>query len=176
MAGVANFELQFPATEVAGLASRFSYPQDDRPSLAAGAAARARGFYTLDELILVCVWKTPSGRTRSWLDLNTEEDVEFATGEALGEADEQNRVKALCWLWGVDVPTASALLFFAFPDDYPIIDERALASLGQKKPRYYSSKFWREYLDFCRITANEIGVPIRTLDKALWQASKERVE
>ena len=77
------------------------------------------------------------------------------------------------WLQGVDVPTASALLFFAFPDAYPIIDERALESLGQGPPCYYSLKFWTEYLNACRAIAKDIGVPIRTLDKALWQFSKE---
>jgi hypothetical protein len=62
---------------------------------------------------------------------------------------------------------------FAFPNDYPIIDERALESLGQEAPRYYSLNFWTEYLDACRAIAKDVGVPIRTLDKALWQFSKE---
>jgi hypothetical protein len=90
-------------------------------------------------------------------------------------SDEGARMSTLRWLWGVDVPTASALLFFAFPDDYPIIDVRALGSLGQKKPRYYSAKFWTEYLDACRSLSKELDVSIRTLDKALWQASVESI-
>jgi hypothetical protein len=34
--------------------------------------------------------------------------------------------------------------------------------------------FWLEYLFFCRELARRCGVSIRTLDKALWQHSKER--
>lgn len=170
---MADFALQFPAAEVSPLASRFSYPKDDRPCLEAGSRARQRGYYTRDDLILVCNWKT--GRSVGLVARNTEEDVEFVTSEALAASDEMTRMNTLRWLWGVDVPTASALLYFAFPGDYPIIDVRALESLGREKPRYYSAKFWAEYLDACRCLAKEIGVPIRTLDKALWQASVEGI-
>jgi hypothetical protein len=171
--GIATFVLQFSADDVSALAGRFSYPKDDRQCLTAGSRARERGHYNLDELLLVCEWKT--GRSKSLVARNSEEDVEFVTGEAFTVADEETRMSTLRWLWGVDVPTASALLFFAFPNDYPIIDVRALESLGQKKPRYYSSKFWVEYLDACRRLAKELDLPIRTLDKALWQASVEGV-
>ena len=34
--------------------------------------------------------------------------------------------------------------------------------------------FWLEYLDACRELASRCGVSLRTLDKALWQYSKER--
>jgi hypothetical protein len=122
---------------------------------------------------MVGLWKNPSGRTLHLLDLNTEEDVTVATREALSQKDERKRMDACCWLWGIEMPTASALLYFAFPDAYPIIDVRALQSLGMPRPRYYSLKLWDEYLSFCRQTAQGLGVPIRTLDKALWQASKE---
>jgi adenine-specific DNA glycosylase len=39
-------------------------------------------------------------------------------------------------LRGVGIPTASALLHFAFPNDYPILDVRALASLAAERPEY----------------------------------------
>jgi hypothetical protein len=34
--------------------------------------------------------------------------------------------------------------------------------------------FWLEYLEACRRLALTHGVSIRTLDKALWQHSRER--
>jgi hypothetical protein len=38
-------------------------------------------------------------------------------------------------------------LYFAFPDDYPILDVRALESLGHKTSRtVYPTDFWVEYL------------------------------
>ena len=165
------FKLQFPAELVHELAERFSYSRDDSKCLRFGELARDRGRYTREEFIAICEWKT--SRSRRLVAANSDEDVEFVTGEALGTSDEHDRMATLRWLLGIDIPTASALLFFAFPDRYPIIDIRALESLGQQKPRFYTERFWLAYLEFCRGIAGELGVPIRTLDKALWQASVE---
>jgi hypothetical protein len=81
---------------------------------------------------------------------------------------------ALLELEGVGVPTASTLLYCAFPADYPILDVRALDSLGVKPRSQYPIAFWLSYLAACRELAALGGVSIRTLDKALWQHSKER--
>jgi hypothetical protein len=83
-------------------------------------------------------------------------------------------MKALLSLEGVGVPTASALLHFGFPSDYPILDVRALESLGQPTTRTtYSVTYWLRYLAACRGLAAEHRVTLRTLDKALWQHSSE---
>ena len=37
----------------------------------------------------------------------------------------------------------------------------------------YPVSFWLAYLDACRALARRTGVSLRTLDKALWQRSKE---
>ena len=83
-------------------------------------------------------------------------------------------MQALLSLSGVGVPTASTLLYFAFPALYPILDVRALESLGVKPRSQYPISFWLGYLEACRALAAQCGVSIRTLDKALWQWSKER--
>jgi hypothetical protein len=165
------FKLQFPASEIEALANRFGYADETR-LLAVGAAARARGHYTREEFIEVCAWKT--ARSRSKVASNTEADVNAATRRALAAADEGTRMRALLQLRGVGAPTASTLLYFAFPDDYPILDVRALQSLGVKPRSQYPVSFWLEYLCACRELARWRGVSIRTLDKALWQYSKER--
>ena len=61
--------------------------------------------------------------------------IEDATRRALASAEERERMEALIVLEGVGVPTASTLLHFAFPDDYPILDVRALESLGSAPDR-----------------------------------------
>lgn len=166
-----TFKVQFPASETETLASRFGSADDTR-LLAAGAAARARGHYTREEFIAVCAWKT--ARSRSKVATNTESAVVKATRQALSAADEATRMSALLELEGVGVPTASTLLYFAFPDDYPILDVRALESLGVKPRSQYPVSFWLQYLTACRELARRRDVSIRTLDKALWQYSKER--
>ncbi|HEY6398276.1 MAG TPA: hypothetical protein VIX82_12560 [Solirubrobacteraceae bacterium] len=168
---MATFELQFPADQIEALASRFGYAADAR-LLAAGAAARTRGHYTREEFIAICAWKTVRSRPR--VAANAERAVVDATGQALAAADEATRMSALLELEGVGVPTASVLLYFAFPDDYPILDVRALESLGVNPRSQYPVSFWLQYLSACRELARRTGVSTRTLDKALWQHSKER--
>ena len=87
---------------------------------------------------------------------------------------EQARMEALTSLQGVGVPTGSTLLYFAFPEDYPILDVRALNALGHKSRSVYPVGFWLAYLEACRELALEHGVSLRALDKALWQWSKEQ--
>lgn len=166
-----DFELQFPIEEIEGLAARF--PGDDGARLhEVGTAVRQRGYYTRDEFIEVCAWKTV--RSRPKVAVNTETAVVGATRLALATVDEPARMTALLGLQGVGVPTASTLLYCALPDRYPILDVRALESLGVKARSQYPLSFWLEYLDACRELAQLAGVSLRTLDKALWQHSKER--
>lgn len=40
-------------------------------------------------------------------------------------------------------------------------------------PKEHDFSFWQEYPGFCRDVAQDCGVSIRTLDRALWQFSKE---
>lgn len=166
-----TFELQFPASEIAALARRFP-GRDDAAFRAAGAAVRGRGYYQRAEFLEVCRWKTPRSGPR--VASNTARSIRSATAKALGTADERARMEALLELRGVGVPTASTLLYFAFPERYPILDVRALESLGVKARSVYPVGFWLEYLAACRGLADRYGVDLRTLDKALWQHSKER--
>jgi thermostable 8-oxoguanine DNA glycosylase len=165
------FELQFPPSEIEQLAARFGYVDDAR-RLAVGAAARRRGHYTRAEFIEICAWKT--ARSRPKVASNSEDAVADATSRAFAATDEGVRIEALLELSGVGVPTASTLLYVAFPHDYPILDVRALESLGVKPRSQYPVGFWLEYLETCRELARRHGVSIRTLDKALWQHSKEQ--
>jgi hypothetical protein len=165
------FDLQFPPEQVPDLAARFP-TVDEVARETIGAAARARGYYRRREFLVVCAWKTPRSAPR--VALNSESAVRAATRRALAESDEAGRMLALLSLSGVGVPTASTLLYFAFPALYPILDVRALESLGVKPRSQYPISFWLGYLEACRALAAESGVSIRTLDKALWQWSKER--
>jgi hypothetical protein len=168
---VPSFELQFPVEQIPALAARFP-AMDDAPGLVLGAGVLARGHYTRAEFIEVCGWKTV--RSRPKVAANSEAAVVDATRRALSASEEEVRVSALVELAGVGVPTASTLLYFVFPDDYPILDVRALESLGVKPRSVYPVGFWLDYLNTCRTLAQRAGVDIRTLDKALWQHSKER--
>ena len=134
-----RFRPQMPLKDISALAARYSY-QSDGDCIAAGKRARAAGHYDRDDFLLVCEWKT--SRSRKLVAKNTARSIAEASGRALATDDERQRMELLCALHGVGVPTASALLFFAFPDRYPILDERALESLGAKPRTQYSTSFW----------------------------------
>ncbi len=167
-----TFELQFPIDQIEALAARFPPLDNDARLHEIGVGVRARGYYTREEFIEVCAWKTV--RSRPKVSGNTEAAVVRATGLAMSTGSETARMTALLELDGVGVPTASTLLYCAFPDRYPILDVRALESLGVKARSQYPLSFWLGYLDACRELAQRAGASLRTLDKALWQHSKER--
>jgi hypothetical protein len=94
------------------------------------------------------------------------------TSTAFTPPDERLRIEVLTLLEGVGWPTASTILHFCSNDRYPIIDFRALWSLGAAVPKFYDFEFWWAYTQFCRGLVDQAGVTMRTLDRALWQFSK----
>jgi hypothetical protein len=183
-----DFSIRFPKSEVAQWANCYSYTQggdDDGRVLEIGERSRRAGYYTRDDFLEVCEWKT-RGRPRRHYQQNSEEDVRRVTTIALSIADEKTRIWALVapapGLIGVQMPTASALLHLASADPrspltagkaYPIIDFRALWSLNWEKNRRDTFKFWWAYVQACRALAVECGVSMRDLDRALWEYSNQ---
>jgi hypothetical protein len=152
-------------------AERYEYAADDAPR-AAGARAARGGHYTYEDFLTVVRWKSARALPRA--ERNAPQALERQTRLAFDAKDEVQRITALTALDGVGVPVASALLHFAFPDAFPILDFRALESLGDKTRRtHYSPRFWADYVERCRRLAEAAGVSIRDLDKALWQDSRE---
>lgn len=169
---MSRFQLQFPIERVCDYAQRYAY-DDDAEVLAIGRSARERCYYTFDEFATVCRWK--SHRTASHVAKNTRESVEAATRVGLGKGSiERERMRALVGLHGVARPTASVLLHLAYPERYPILDWRALQALGVRRAPSYSFRFWEAYVSAWLALVEQAGVDGRTLDRALWQWSKEQ--
>jgi hypothetical protein len=79
----------------------------------------------------------------------------------------------------VSYPTASVILHFFHRDVYPILDFRALWSMGFDQPPQYTFEFWWEYVEatrnlLARAHRTLPSLSMRELDRALWQYSKER--
>jgi hypothetical protein len=164
---VTPFTPQFPLDRVREYAGRFDSAGDARV-LAIGRAARMRGYYTRDEFVAACRWKTP--RSAPLVARNTAEAVAAATRAALAPAgSDGERMQALRAVHGVDWATGSVLLHLAYPERYPILDVRALHALGVTGRSSFTLRFWEAYVDtFVRLAA-VAGVDGRTLDQALWQ-------
>ena len=109
-----------------------------------------------------------------YMERNTARYVREVTSIALRAASERLRIETLTLLDGVSWPTASVILHFFHRSRYPILDFRALWSVRLETPSQYGFEFWWSYVRYCRVVASEHHVDMRTLDRALWQYSKER--
>lgn len=167
-----KFNLRFPESLIPDLAERYVYQDDSFLRNDIIPKVKSRGFFTKADFRALCVWKTP--RIKSKVDRNPEELIQEATKAALASPFDEMRMGTLLLLHGVRYPVASTILHFAHEEPYPILDFRALWSLGiEKQPAYYSLDFWLAYTHCCRSLAEQAGVPMRVLDRALWQYSKE---
>lgn len=154
--------------------TRAQKPRDRRFSeIIAGEvipAYRSRGFLEKEEFLRVCEWKTP--RSRSHCESNDASIIKDVSTLVLTTKSEELRIQLWTLLSGVKWPTASVFLHFAFENQYPILDFRALQSIGIKKPPAYTFTFWQKYVDFTREQAAKARVSMRELDQALWMYSK----
>ncbi|TSC88858.1 MAG: Uncharacterized protein G01um10143_755 [Parcubacteria group bacterium Gr01-1014_3] len=131
-----------------------------------------RRYLNIDELIKIGHWKAP--RIVRHCKNNDPEAVIEITKFSLSAKTEQARISSLLGLNGVSWPMASVILHFAFPEQYPVLDFRVLWSIGWgKPPASYTFQYWKKYFIYIREISKNVGLDIRTVDKALWQYSKE---
>jgi hypothetical protein len=168
-----RFHLRFSPNQIERLAGRYFEPEDAEIEHEIAPRIKKRGRLSKADLLRVCAWKTP--RSRGRVETNSEEFVEVVTATALSTSDERLRIEVLTLLNGVGWPTASVILHFGHREPYPILDVRALWSLGiERPPAKYDFLFWWAYTQLCRRIAEKHTCSMRTLDRALWQYSKER--
>jgi len=165
--------LRFPEADIPVWAARFGDDgSDDAIRDGIRPLVLARGHLTRPEFLMICAWK--SHRSKPSCRKNGARKVETLTRAALATPDEALKIDLLRLLEGVEWPTASTILHFCDVRPYPILDYRAVWSLGLVKPTTYTMGFWLTYLAATRDLAARLGLSIRTVDKALWQYSKER--
>jgi hypothetical protein len=167
------FKLRFPLKQIPRWAARYSYEGSDARFLAeVRPAVRVRGYLLVSEFRDICYWKTP--RSQSRCRRNTPDEIRVVTQAAFATKDEALKMDLLRLLHGVEWPTASTLLHFCDRRPYPILDYRALWSLGYSRPPRYTMPFWLSYIRYVRELSRRCAHSIRTVDRALWQYSKAR--
>jgi len=162
-------QLRFNETEILAIAGR--YPVADDEILKLKPPVQKRGFLQKHDLEDIACWKAP--RSAGHVRKNEDEYVRELTRFALWTTNERARIEVLTALTGVSWPTASVILHLFHREPYPILDFRALWSVSLEVPNQYSFDLWWPYVQFCRNVAQRNKVDMRTLDKALWQYSKE---
>jgi len=164
-------KLLFPESEIQAWAKKYNYPQDETSLISLRPAIQNAGFLTKKQLRLTARWKAP--RSAGHIERNDEEYVKEITSWSFSANEQRSRIEVLTLLDGVLWPSASVILHLFHKEPYPILDFRALWSVGLNVPKQYSFSFWWEYVEFCRTVAKRNSVDMRTLDRALWQYSKE---
>jgi len=108
-------------------------------------------------------------------DDNDFEAVRSAVAAALAAEDIEGRLRALTALSGIDVPVASAFLFFLDPEQYLVVGERewgVLRSAGElvgPYPNPPSPAAYGRYLTTVRSLADEFDCTLWDLYRCLWR-------
>jgi hypothetical protein len=165
-------ELRFESQEIMKWARQYSENMSPQEEVLIGVRSLplATEYLSLPDLEKVVQWKSP--RSVHWIQPGQEQYIREVTRFALSTPSERARIEVFTLLDGVGWPTASVILHFYHPEPYPILDFRALWSVGIDLPPNYNFAFWKEYVKFCREVAKETQVSMRELDQALWQFSK----
>lgn len=162
--------LRIPPNEIRSYQQRYDYTAD--PKLEhIRPLAKSQGYLTVCQLHELVLWK--SRRRAALAKENSGAFVKEITSFAFTANFEESKIGLLVLLSGVQFPTASVILHFCVDDTYPILDFRAIWSLGLEKPAAYSPEYWVKYTRACRSLAAKHGLTVRELDMALWQFSKE---
>lgn len=160
--------LRFNERKIKELAQKYYYPKEvtiERLS------KRKKKELTKNQLKLLCQWKSP--RSAGHVEKNSNDYVREITRFSFSTKNERARIEVLTLLDGVSCPIASAILHWFHKDKYPILDFRALWSVSIDEPNQYTFEFWWNYVQFCRKISTRNKIDMRTLDKALWQYSKD---
>jgi hypothetical protein len=170
-------KLRFPASEISFWAQKYMKEEctpEEEELLERRSTVQEDGYITKDLLKRIALWKSP--RIVDHVAKNDENYVKEITSWSFSANHERARIEVLTLLDGVGWPMASSILHLYHKEPYPILDFRALWSVGLEVPNDYSFEFWMPYVEFCRRVALDNGVDMRTLDRALWQYSKENQE
>ena len=144
-----DFQLQFDRKDIPYWSQRYPIKDDFQVEEMIAPRVRMFGYYTKPEFLVMCRWKSP--RSKPKVESNDEEFVKEVTQIALSTKQEKLRIKILTLLSGVSWPTASVLLHYGYDNLYPILDVRALGSLGVDAMFVvYNFELWWNYTMFCR--------------------------
>jgi hypothetical protein len=131
---------------------------------------------TYEILKNIVSWK--AARVKGYIKEEDNEFIKEVTRIAFSTQNERLKLEILTLLEGVSIRMASAILMFCYPEEYTVMDVRALDSLveanqltGKIKVDYDNFK---QYNQICHRIAKENGVPLRTLDKALWHSNYQK--
>ncbi len=147
-----------------------------------GPAVRSRGYFTRDEFLAVACWS--NSRPKLDYAANSETTVNAVTAKAIASQPQTRAEHLDSHLRGVRIRTATTLLSVFSPAEYAILDVRTVESLRHLTSEsgeaaiddvaisHWDRHYWT-YNELCRVHAARLAVPLRSLDRALIEWSKQ---
>jgi hypothetical protein len=129
---------------------------------------------TRGEFLAICRWKSP--RTIAHCKRNSTESIASISRKVFSTRGEKKRIELLTSLYGVSIPTASAILTLTNPARYGVIDIRVwqvmyrLGSVNQNaRGQRFSFEQWYRYLTILREQARRLRKPVRLIELTLFK-------
>jgi hypothetical protein len=119
-------------------------------------------------LEIICRWK--SKRPFRLLARNFDDEIASALDQAIRADSIREAISASTALHGVGVKMASAILTAVRPEQYTVLDFRALHALGVADGS--SIDLYIPSVEACRKMASAYGCSLRDFGRANWQWSK----
>ena len=130
------------------------------------------GYLPKELFVRVAKWKSVRNTRR--YESNPDDKIRAQTTAAF-QADDATAINALRELDGVALRTASAILHWMRPDEFPILDYRVMAALGEPAPKSYEDvHFYIGIADRVKGLSRKHSLNLRTMDRALWTWDKLR--
>lgn len=101
----------------------------------------------------------------------TELALNIDTGDKI--YNDEIKLRILCCLRGINIPTASAILALTTPKKYAIIDRRNWRYLNPDKPKTnFTMGDYLNYLDIVRKLSDRYDIEPQIIDMAIWEKEK----
>jgi hypothetical protein len=170
MGNVLALRAGFPKYDILALARRYNLEHPAGLLIDIGRRSRTAGFYTRNDFVVMC----ESAKSNKHCFDNSSQRIDRATRLCLSTTSERERISSLMYLSGVSWRTASVFLHYTFEDQYPILAQTNLWSLGCDDKPEISFEFWWAYVEASRTLRSECHVTMHDLDSALRQFAIER--
>lgn len=134
----------------------------------------------------ILIWKLQNQHDRqSIIRLkNTAENIKLITQTAFAikhknfDVETELRINALCVLYGVGIPVASAILTICYPTKYAVIDYRNWQQIYKtnEKKNYFTIKEYLDYLSKITDLSNKFRFTTQEIDLAIWTKDKLKTD
>ncbi len=132
------------------------------------------------DFFAIVIWKSNRTKTKIKKGLDADNKTVASLMREVSEATTPKDKVAVLWrIRGIGPAVASAILTVCYPNEFTVLDSRVWETLNQMSvkglPMRYPCSI-EEYLQYCQACqrlADQVGVSLRDLDRALWAKSWE---